>query len=65
MSKETKELQSKTVEELQTILREDREKLQKLQFSVHQGQHKNVRDLRSHRRHIGRLLTLIQQKSTK
>lgn len=65
MSKKTKELQGKNAEELRTLLRDGREKLQKLQMSVHQGQHKNVRDLRTHRRHIGRLLTLIRQKSTK
>lgn len=56
------DLQKKTIEELQKLVNEDRAKLQQLRFDLPGGKIKNVREIRSIRRNIARLLTIITQK---
>ena len=48
--------------ELQTLLTESREQLQQLRFKVAADQHKNVRDVRSLRKTIARVLQVLRHK---
>ena len=58
----TKDLQKKTSAELEKMLREDRIKFQQLRFDLPGGKIKNVREIRSTRKNIARILTLLHQK---
>ncbi len=55
------ELRKKTKEELQNILRDDREKLRQLRFDLVAGKVKNVREIRKAKEEIARILTLLKQ----
>jgi len=55
------ELRKKTKEELQKILRDDREKLRQLRFDLVAGKVKNVREIRKAKEEIARILTLLKQ----
>jgi len=55
------ELRKKTKEELQKILRDDREKLRQLRFDLVAGKVKNVREIRKVKEEIARILTLLKQ----
>ena len=53
------ELRQKSKEELQKILKDDREKLRQLRFDLAAGKVKNVREVRKIKKDIARILTLI------
>lgn len=55
------ELQHKSEPELQRLLASLRDQLRDRRFKVAAGQHKDVRDLRSLKRDIARLLTRLHQ----
>jgi len=57
-----KEYQKKTESELEKMVREDRAKLQQLRFELSSGKVKNVREIRSTRKEIARILTLLKQR---
>ena len=57
----TKELREKSKGELEKLLTEKREILRKLKFDVAAKQIKNNHDLRSNRKDIARILTLINE----
>ena len=56
------DIQNKTAGELQKMLLEERSKLQQLKFDLPGGKVKNVRGIRTTRRNIARILTLVRQK---
>lgn len=56
---EYKELKPKTENELQKTLAEERNKLRELKFKDSSKQLKNVREIRSIRKTIARILTLL------
>jgi ribosomal protein L29 len=60
---ELKELKLKSIAELHKILNSSREKMHELKFKAFQNQLKNVRELRSLKKKIAKILTLINQKS--
>ena len=53
------ELRQKSEKELKEILQEDRGKLRQLRFDLASGKVKNVREIRSKRRDIARILTIL------
>lgn len=53
------EFRQKSKEELQKILKDDREKLRQLRFDLAAGKVKNVREVRKIKKDIARILTLI------
>jgi len=57
-----KELRSKTKEELQQLLREKRERLQRLRFDLASGRVKNVKEVREVKKDIARILTILHEK---
>ena len=59
---ELKDIKLKSQAELQKILNSSREKLRELRFKVSQSQLKNIREIRSLRKKIAKILTLINQK---
>jgi large subunit ribosomal protein L29 len=59
----TKEYRKKTVSELEKMAREDRAKLQQLRFDLGSGKVKNVREIRSIRKGIARILTILKQRN--
>lgn len=58
---EIKELKQKSAAELQKMLQEQREKLRSLKFDLASGKVKNVREIRSLKKGIARILTLLKQ----
>lgn len=58
----TKELRIKDVGELNKMLEEDRETLRHLRFKTAAGELKNVRDVRTTRKRIAKILTLLSEK---
>jgi ribosomal protein L29 len=56
-----KELSSKTAKELSQLLSASREKLRELRFKDSHQQLKNVREIRSVRQTIARLLTVLNK----
>ncbi len=56
------ELRQKSKEELQKILKDDREKLRQLRFDLAAGKVKNVREVRKIKKDIARILTLITKR---
>ncbi len=62
---ELKELKIKSVDELQRLLALNREKLRDMSFKVSQNQLKNIRELRSLKKKISTILTLINQQKVK
>ncbi len=59
---ELKELKLKSAGELQKLLNSSREKLRELRFKVSQNQLKNIREVRSCKKKIAKIITLINQK---
>ena len=59
---ELKDIKLKSQVELQKILNSSREKLRELRFKVSQNQLKNIRGIRSLKKKIAKVLTLINQK---
>ncbi|MFA4942963.1 MAG: 50S ribosomal protein L29 [Patescibacteria group bacterium] len=59
---EFKELKSKTEHELHTFLASSREKLRELRFKDSNRQLKNVREIRTIKQTIARVLTLLKKK---
>ncbi|MDP2933901.1 MAG: 50S ribosomal protein L29 [bacterium] len=55
----TKELRTKSLEQLQTLLSERREKLRHLRFQVSSREVKNNQELKFSRKEIARILTII------
>jgi large subunit ribosomal protein L29 len=60
-----KELREKSNNELQKILKEEREKLRKLRFDLVAGKIKNVREIRKVKKEIARILTVLNEKIKK
>ncbi len=56
------ELKSKSVTELQNMLKEHREKERELRFRISSKQMKNVREIRRLKRETARILTVLNQK---
>ncbi len=56
------ELRNKTVEELNDLLKETREKLTDARFKVSVNQLKTVHELKNHRKLIARILTILPGK---
>ncbi len=56
-----KELRQKSKNELNSLLKEKREKLRGLRFDVSLKQSKNVRQIRNLRKDIARILTVLNQ----
>ncbi|TSC82031.1 MAG: 50S ribosomal protein L29 [Parcubacteria group bacterium Gr01-1014_20] len=59
--KEVQELKIKPVAELEKLLKESREKLRVLRFDLVAGKVKDVAELRSVKRNIGRIQTFLNQ----
>jgi len=57
-----KEIKSKSKDELNKMLLEEREKLQKLRFDLELKKNKNVRQIRKTRQTIAQILTFLNQK---
>lgn len=55
-----KGLKEKTKDELETVLKERREKLRQLRFDLVQGGLKNVREIRETKKDIAKILTLLK-----
>jgi large subunit ribosomal protein L29 len=55
------ELRKKSKEEMQKILKDDREKLKQLRFDLAAGKVKNVREIRKIKKEVARILTLLKQ----
>jgi ribosomal protein L29 len=60
-----KELQEKSDNELKNLLASSREHLRELRFKTNNDQLKNVREIRTERKNISNILTLIKQKQNK
>lgn len=60
-----KELREKTEKELKKLLLSQREKLRDLRFKVSQKQLKNIREIRSIKRNIAKILTVTREKKGK
>jgi len=59
---ELKELKLKSATELHKLLNSGREKLRELRFKASQNQLKNVREIRSIKKKVAKIMTLIKQK---
>lgn len=55
----TSELNQKSKEELQKLLRDLREKSRQLRFDLKTGKVKNIREIRNTKKDIARILTLL------
>jgi large subunit ribosomal protein L29 len=60
---EFEKLKQATIGELQKLLQEKREKLERLRFDLAVGKVKNISEIRKTRKDIARILTLINEKS--
>ncbi len=58
----TEELKQKTKKELERLLEDSREKLRNLRFDIQMKQSKNVREIRTVKKLIAKILTFINQK---
>lgn len=58
---ELKDLKIKSAAELQKLVVSSREKLRELRFKVSQSQLKNIREIRSLKKKIAKMSTLINQ----
>ncbi|MEK7503828.1 MAG: 50S ribosomal protein L29 [Patescibacteria group bacterium] len=54
------EIRQKTKKELESMLRERRERLRNLRFDLASGKVKNVREIRELKKDIARVLTLLR-----
>ncbi|MFA5029667.1 MAG: 50S ribosomal protein L29 [Patescibacteria group bacterium] len=57
-----KEIRTKSVSELDQLLKELRHKFDDLNFKVKQKQIKNIREIRATRRNIAKVLTVLREK---
>jgi large subunit ribosomal protein L29 len=57
----TRELRKRSKEELEKILRDEREKLRQLRFDLSSGKVKNVREIGKLKKEIARILTIIRE----
>lgn len=57
----TKELREKNSEELKKQLAEKREAVRKLRFEISAKQTKNVREIRSNKKDIAKILTILKE----
>jgi ribosomal protein L29 len=57
-----KDLKEKSKDELNKILQQEREKLQKLLFDLKLKKSKNVREIRKTKKTVARALTLLKMK---
>jgi large subunit ribosomal protein L29 len=60
-----KELREKSKEELEKMLGDLKKKLQKLRFDLAEKRLKNVREIRTTKRDIARVLTILKEKCQK
>ena len=58
-----KEVRNKSIDVLRELLKEKRERLRDLRFSLAGGKVKNVREIREIKRDIARILTIIKEKA--
>jgi len=58
---ETKELRGKKQKDLQNLLAEKREKLRLFKFDLVSGKVKNVREIRSTRKDIAQIITILNE----
>ncbi len=56
------ELRKKSKEELQKILIDNRERLRQLRFDLSAGKVKNVKEVRTVKKEIAQILTLLKEK---
>lgn len=63
-NKEIKELKNKPAEELEKLLKEDRDKLNNLRFNLEAGKVKDVTELRTIKKNIARILTFLKINET-
>ncbi len=56
------DLRKKKKEELESLLKEYKEKLAKLKFDLSLGKLKNVREIRETKKDIARILTILKEK---
>ena len=61
--KEIQELKAKPAAELQSLLKENRERLRVLRFDLAAGKVKNVNELHAVKKTIARALTFLKQQS--
>ena len=59
-----KEIREKSSPELTKTLKIEREKVRDLRFKDANKQVKNVRDIRSHKKDIARILTILEQRKS-
>lgn len=57
-----KELRTRGINEMQTLLAEKRESLRVMRFKVAQRQLKKIHDIKNTKRDIARILTIIKEK---
>ena len=55
------ELKQKTEEELKKLLQDNREKLRQLRFDLSSGKVKNIREIRSIKKDIARILAILKK----
>lgn len=55
------DLRRKSKEELQNLLKDDREKLRQLRFNLASGKAKNIREIRKIRKEIAQTLTIVKE----
>jgi len=58
----TAELNDKTKEELEKMVKEEKEKLRQLKFDLAAGKVKNIKEIRQIRKDVARILTRINKK---
>lgn len=63
-NKELKDVRSKSLADLHKKLKEEREKLQRLNFDLAIGKVANVREVRLTKKNISQILTIIKEKET-
>ena len=56
-----KELRKKSKDDLEKILKEEREKLRQLRFDLASGKVKNVREIGNLKKEIARILTILKE----
>lgn len=60
----TRELRKRSKEELEKILRDEREKSRQLRFDLSSGKVKNVQEISETKKEIARVLTILREQKT-
>jgi len=60
----TIELRQKSKQELQQLLKENREKVRQFRFDLISGKVKNIRLIRSIKKDIARIMTIMEEEKT-